>query len=93
MKDDGATINNLTNELDFTGAGVTVSNTGGNRVSINIPGGGSSSGSSSSSAAVEQTDFDKSSDRANSTQFHVNGGSSGGKFRIIMKNNNATTAR
>ena len=86
VKDDGTTINSVTDEFDFTGLGVTVSNTGAGRVAVNIPG-------TNTSAAVEQTNFDKSSERANSTQFHINGGDNGGKFRIIMKNNNATTAR
>ena len=81
VRDDGTTVDDNTSVIDFVGGTVTAR--GGGRVEVSLSGG-------SSSAAVNQTAFDRSSERSDKTQFHVNGGTNGGKFRIIIKNNSAT---
>ena len=78
LQKDGTSQNTEVDIINFIGEGVTVTNKGGSRVEVNIPGGGGSGGSSTvASAAVVQSDFDRSSERADKQQFHLNGGSEG----------------
>ena len=98
VQQDGTTRNNDTGVLNFTGDGVTVTNKGNGRVEVAIAGGAAPDPDDTEegiaagvSVAQVQTEYDKSSERADKTQFHLNGGTAGAKFRVIMKNNHASS--
>ena len=88
IQQDSSERNSDTNTINFTGDGVTVTNKGSGRVEVNIEGGVSAgSDAAVGSPAFIQTAFDKSLDKANKQEFHLNGGANGSKYRIIAKNN------